>query len=95
MKPNINMSLAPKANISGRLSLKRPCLPQFFVFLVVEEESAAPTHHLPVGFAVGCFFVSAVVLGWWLVVAFCSSCMGCFGAGFLSVPLRMLRKVAR
>ena len=51
-----------------------------FVFLLVEEETLVLIHHLPVGLAVGCFFVSAVVLGCLLVVADCTSAEWLFGA---------------
>ena len=42
-------------------------------FLVVDEESAALTHHLPVGFEGVCFFVSASGLGCRLVVEISTS----------------------
>jgi hypothetical protein len=49
-------------------------------FLVVEEETFALIHHLPVGLAVGCFFVFVVVLGCFLVVATCTVAEWLFGA---------------
>jgi hypothetical protein len=41
----------------------------WFVFLIVEEESARPTHHLPADFAINCFFASALAPDWRQVVA--------------------------
>jgi hypothetical protein len=41
----------------------------YLFFLVLEEENAAPTHHLPAGFETDCFFVSASAMGCWLVEA--------------------------
>jgi hypothetical protein len=49
------------------------CRVKLFVFLIVEEESARPTHHLPVGFAMGCFFASALAPDCRQVVAHSSS----------------------
>jgi hypothetical protein len=50
-----------------------PTLRTRTVFLVVEEESVALIHHLPVGIVVDCFFVSGSVAGCLLVEAFSTS----------------------
>jgi hypothetical protein len=50
----------------------------WFVFLVLDEESAALTHHLPVDVEVNCVLVSVIATGCRLVVVDSASRHGTF-----------------
>ena len=51
-----------------RLAYKNSAIMFGLFFLVVDDESGALVHHLPVGCVGSCFFVSVCVLGCLLVV---------------------------